>query len=201
MRNWFDAIGATITNSFRSKFDWTLEVITDGSINDLPSSLLSLIDGSLSGNSKQRVDRLGFTYPGVSPKCVHGLDVRVVVVRSVYRYMLRDSGYIVDIAVYREWSGYNTTGEPRMLSSVSMFHPVWDNEMDSIENTTRERNWDPKLRCFFEGENQSGGIHKFMEDVAFIQGLLSDAATVSNQPQTILPPSEEPEILSTVLDK
>jgi hypothetical protein len=40
-----------------------------------------------------------------------------------------------------------------------------------------------------------------MEDVAFIQGLLSDAATVSNQPQTILPPSEEPEILSTVLDK
>jgi hypothetical protein len=178
-----------------------LEVITDGSINDVPFSLLSLIDGSLSGNSKQRVDRLGFTYPGVSPKFVYGLDVRVVVVRSVYQYMLRDSGYIVEIAVYREWIGYNTTGEPRMLSSVSMFHPAWDDEMDSIENTTRERNWDPQLRCFFERENQSGGIQKFMEDVVFIQGLLSDAARVPKEPQTVLPPSEELVILSTVLDK
>jgi hypothetical protein len=85
------------------------------------------------------------SYPGVAPKHTHGLDVRAVVVRSVYQYLLKDSVYIIEIAVYREWGGYSTTGEPRILSSVSMFHPVWDYQMSSIENTTGERKWDPAL--------------------------------------------------------
>jgi hypothetical protein len=155
----------------------------------LPDQLLGLIDGSLSGNSKERKDCLGLSYPGVSPKVTYGLDVRTVVVRSVYQYLLRDSGYIVEIAVYREWNGYNTAGEPKMLSSVSMFHPCWDDQMGSIENTTRERNWDPKLKCFF-GEDQSGGIRKFIEDVVLIQGLLSDAARASKELQGFLFPFE-----------
>ena len=154
-------------------------------MNDLPDQLLSLIDGSLSGNSKERKDCLGLSYPGVSPKFTYGLDVRTVVVRSIYQYLLRDSGYIVEIAVYREWSGYNTTGPPKMLSSVSMFHPVWDDQMGSIENTTRARNWDPQLSCFF-GEHESGGTRKFMEEVVLMQGLLSDASRASKKLQGVL---------------
>jgi len=161
------------------KFDWTLEIITDGSIADLPSTMLSLIEGSLSGKSKEREDCLGLSYPGVSPSTQYGLDVRNVVVRSVYQYMLKETGYIVEIAVYREWDGCNTAKEPKMLSSVSMFHPVWDGQMDSIEYTTKERDWDRQLRCFFEGPDQNGGIPKFMEDVILIQGLLTDAARAS----------------------
>jgi hypothetical protein len=158
----------------------------------LPAPLLSLIDGSLSGNSKDQKDRLGFSYPRISPKVVYGLDVRIVVVRSVYQYLLRDSGYIVEIAVYREWNGYNTAGEPKMLSSVSMFHPVWDDQMDSIENTTRERNWDPQLNCLFERKDQGGGIRKFMEDVVLIQGLLSDSARASKEALSLVQGMDDP---------
>ena len=154
-------------------------------MSDIPDQLLSLIEGSLSGNSKGRKDCLGLSYPGVAPKFTLSLDVRTVVVRSVYQYLLRDSGNIVEIAVYREWNGYNTTGEPKMLSSVSMFHPVWDDQMNSIENTTSEREWDPELKCFF-GKDQSGGIRKLMEDVVLIQGLLSDAARASKELQNVL---------------
>jgi hypothetical protein len=125
------------------------------------------------------------SYPGVAPRFTNGLDVRTVVVRSVYQYLLRDSGYIVEIAVYREWNGYNTTGEPKMLSSVSMFHPIWDDHMNSIENTSSEREWDPELNCFFV-QDQSGGIPKFMEDVVLIQALLSDAARASKEQQNVL---------------
>lgn len=154
-------------------------------MNDLPDQLISLIDGSLAGNSKERKDCLGLLYPGVSPKFTYGLDVRTVVVRSVYQYLLRESGYIVEIAVYREWCGYNTAGAPKMLSSVSMFHPVWDDQMGSIENTTRSRNWDAELNCFF-GEDEGGGIRKFMEGVVLIQGLLSEAAGASKEQQGVL---------------
>lgn len=108
-----------------------------------------------------------------------------VVVRSVYQYLLKDSGYIVEIAVYREWNGYNTKAQPKMLSGVSMFHPVWDAEMGSIENTTFSRNWDPQLNCFF-GQGQNGGIQKFLEDVVLIQGLLSDAARAAKEHSGVL---------------
>lgn len=128
----------------------------------------------------------------ISPKFVYGLDVTIVVVRSVYQYLLRGSGYIVEIAVYREWNGYNTSGEPKMLSSVSMFHPVWDDQMDSIENTTRERDWDRQLNCFFERQDQGGGIRKFMEDVILIQGLLSDAARASREALSLVQGLDDP---------
>jgi hypothetical protein len=154
-------------------------------VDDLPDQLLGLIEGSLSGNSKGRKDCLGLSYPGVAPKHTHGLDVRAVVVRSVYQYLLKDSVYIIEIAVYREWGGYSTTGEPRILSSVSMFHPVWDDQMSSIENTTGERKWDPELHCFFGDDQSGGGIRKFMEDVAFIQHLLSGAARCK-EPRSVL---------------
>jgi len=72
-----------------------------------------------------------------------------------------------------------------MLSSISMFHPVWDDQMGSIENTTSVRNWDSQLNCFFGGE-EGDGFRKFMEDVILIQGLLSDAARASKAAQGVL---------------
>lgn len=145
-------------------------------MDDLPDQLLWLIEGSLSRTTKGRKDCLGLSYPRVAPKNTPGIDVRAVVVRSVYQYLLKDSGYIIEIAVYREWGGYSTTGEPKILSSVSMFHPIWDDQMSSIENTTGERKWDTELSCFFGDDQTGGGIQKFMEDVALIQGLLSGPA-------------------------
>lgn len=75
------------------------------------------------------------------------------------------------------------------MSSVSMFHQAWDDQMCSIENTSNDRTWDPQLKCFF-GDDEDRGIGKFMSDVIFIQGLLNHAARACKEHQTAFCPYE-----------
>jgi hypothetical protein len=59
-----------------------------------------------------------------------------------------------------------------------MFHPQWDLDMDSIENTTNERIWDRGLHTFFDNgiDQDSNGFENFLAEVKTIQGFLCDAA-------------------------
>jgi hypothetical protein len=113
----------------------------------------------------------------VSPRAPYGVDITSVVVRSVIQYKLDDSGYVVDIAIYRSWDGSNTLVEPAMATSVSMFHQAWDWEMESIENTTKERGWNKTLSHFFDnGLTQEGcGLQSLLAEIEVIQGFLSSA--------------------------
>ena len=89
--------------------------------------------------------------------------------------------------MYRTWEGCDTTKEPKMQSSVSMFHPTWDDEMESIEDmTTKERRWDKELECFFEAPGQMGGFPRFLDEVLLIQGMLNEAVRNSVRPQKVL---------------
>jgi hypothetical protein len=118
-------------------------------------------------------------YPGVSPLGSYNVEISSVVVRSVIQYMLQNSQYVVEIAIYRAWLGNEAEGEPKVSAGVTMFHQDWDLQMESIEeNTTDPRHWKSDLSSFFHiGNDGSGGLQGFLDEVGTIQGLLSDAAT------------------------
>ena len=153
----------------------------------MPAALQKLIEASLPLKDTELVDALGLTYPAVSVYAPKDIDIDRVVVRSVAQYKTQDSGYVVEIAIYRRW-GRSMRADPVMESSVSMFHPNWDLEMESIENTTKERAWDCRLRNFFEpGSGRENGLEHFLLEVQNIQGFLSAAnrdASVHGNPQT-----------------
>lgn len=107
----------------------------------------------------------------------HNIEVTSIVVRSVISYKMRDSGYVVEIAIYREWKAGSTNGIPEMNSGVSMYHPAWDYETENIERQDREREWDGKLSQFFDNgsTHESCGIGALRNEIAVVQDLLSAA--------------------------
>ncbi|KAH7323734.1 hypothetical protein BKA65DRAFT_481536 [Rhexocercosporidium sp. MPI-PUGE-AT-0058] len=158
------------------QLDWQLEVITDSEQFEVPSPLYALIKESISVKSKVRKDCHGLEYPEVTPSKYNKSDFRIetVVVRSVIQYKFLDSDFFVELAIFREWDGANTTGEPIMKASVSMFHPEWDTHMESIEHTTRIRDFGPGLANLFN--YQTEWLVPFLDEIAFTQGLLVDVA-------------------------
>ncbi len=96
--------------------------------------------------------------------------------KSVVQYKVEESGYVIEIAIYRGWDGSNTRDEPTVQAAVSLFHPNWDTQMEAIEHTTRVRNFGPGLRnLFHNGTDDGEGIEDFLTEVETIQGFLADA--------------------------
>ena len=124
------------------------------------------------------VDTLGLTYPRVAPpEEPFPLRVNKIVVRSISHYMFKESGYVIEISIYREWENRNTSPDPTVLAGVSLFHRNWDLEMESIEGTTKERKWDPQLRNFLPTRPaETDGVSHFFDAVRQVQGFLSEAA-------------------------
>ncbi|KAL5315570.1 hypothetical protein ACEPPN_016438 [Leptodophora sp. 'Broadleaf-Isolate-01'] len=158
------------------KLDWQLEVITDSEQFEVPSPLYALIKESISVKSKVRKDCHGLEYPEITPSrnSQSEFSIQSIVVRSVIQYKFLDSGFFVELAIFREWLGANTMGEPTMKASVSMFHPEWDTHMESIEHTTRIRDFGTGLTNLFN--YQTDWLIPFFDEVAFTQGLLVDVA-------------------------
>ncbi len=77
----------------------------------------------------------------------------------------------MEITLNRTWDRTDTSTEPSMTANVAMFHPQWDLEMESIEQSTDGRNWKRGLSTFFEN-----GFENFLAAVQTIQGFLSNAA-------------------------
>jgi hypothetical protein len=91
--------------------------------------------------------------------------------------MLQNSQYVVEIAIYRAWTGSKTECEPKVSAGVAMFHHDWDLQMEAIKNSTDRRHWKSDLSNFFcIGNDGSGGLQGFIDEVETIQGFLSDAA-------------------------
>ena len=153
-------------------WDWQLKVVSDNSRETIPEDIYSIIAESVTAKSRGLRDELGLEYPEIRPKNCYGVEIISTVLRSVIQYMLIDSGYIVEIAIYRIWQGSNTKVAPRMAAGVSMFHRSWDTEMASIEGSVGERGWTKDLVNFFDGER---GLKGFIDEVDNIQGHLIDA--------------------------
>ena len=143
---------------------------------------MSLLDSCLCGSTEERTDILGLPYPGINPAHPQGgFTVSSVVLKSVSQYKTQPGGYTVDVTIYREWDGYKTTMfengmktniDPKIKTSVSMWHPDWENEMASNEGTTREREWDRQLAKLFP----RGGLSSFLDDVQLVHGMLAASA-------------------------
>ncbi|PBP20676.1 hypothetical protein BUE80_DR008580 [Diplocarpon rosae] len=156
--------------------DCKLEVIADDEITNIPSEFYQLIRRSITAKSRVCVDKLGLEYPQVNPYSTSELRITGVVVKSVIQYKIVDSGHVVEIALYREWSGTATKEVPSMEASVSLFHPDWDEWMESIENTTRSRKFGDRLcNLFHDGTPGQGSMQTFFEKMTMVQGLLVDA--------------------------
>ncbi|KAL2062999.1 hypothetical protein VTL71DRAFT_6071 [Oculimacula yallundae] len=159
------------------QLDWQLEVRTDTERFDVPKPLYDLIHEAISVKSKVRKDPHGLEYPNVTPSKYNKLDYHItsIVVRSDIQYKLFESGFVVELSIFREWFGSTTSGEPTMSTSVSMFHPTWETELESIENTLRVRNFGPGLVNLFNG--QSPWLEPFLDEVNFTHGLLVDVTS------------------------
>lgn len=170
----------TNQSSSSSKFDWSLEIIQDGEIKCIPKTLQSFIAASLDSRSTELLDPVGLPYPAIALSAPKNFTVQSVVMRSVFQYQWISTSNTVEIAIYREWKGFNTRPAPVIQASVSMFNPDWDAEMDSIEHTTQERKWDRQLHNFFGKDgvsHKNTGLSGLMTEVREVQRLLSDAAT------------------------
>ena len=140
------------------------------------SAFQKLIEGSIS-KTRKRSDALGLLYPDIRLQYTPALTITKVVVRSTIQFASKSSGFVIEIALHRTWLGPDTRWEPTLNATVSTFHPQWDLDMLSIENTTDEREWDPRLNNFFcNGAGEEGnGFENFLSEVQTIQAFLSDA--------------------------
>ncbi|CCU81938.1 hypothetical protein BGHDH14_bghG005606000001001 [Blumeria hordei DH14] len=156
--------------------DWKLELIADNKdrVVDLPSDLRDLIKDSVPGKTELRRDVLGLDFPNVAPRSPSSsITITSVWVRSVVQYRKKDSGYIVEIAIYRKWETNKTTGDPMIFCSISMFHPDWDEETRDIFTTLGKRDWRDNLENFFKpGMQQPSGFHYFLNEIRTMQGFI-----------------------------
>lgn len=96
--------------------------------------------------------------------------------RSAAQYILKDSSYLVEIAIYRQWAGMDTSSEPNIVAGVSMYHHQWDYQMRSFEDSPSPRIWSRDLSDFFgDTEGGSNRLAKFLSEVEIVQELLSEA--------------------------
>lgn len=171
----------TADRSDSRQVDYSLQIITDRPI-DIPPALIkefeTLVKGSISIKG-HRQDLFGLRYPRILPRFNRELQATKLVMRSVLRYAFQNSGYVVEIIVNRTWEGPNTSPEPHIAAGVALFHPQWDLEMGSLENSTEGRKWKRGLGNFFES-----GFETFLIDVQSIQEFLLVAAKEAEEDAT-----------------
>lgn len=163
----------------RRQIDWALELITDNMVKDPEPEWESYISKCIA-TGEPRHDSLGLPYPAIILRYDNKIRIKTAVVRSKISYMLANSGYHIDLTIYREWYSTNdqpnATLEPVIKAGVSMYHPQWDSEMLSIEETTIQRFWDDQLSQLFDtGPRERPGhvIDHFLGEVDYVAGLLS----------------------------
>ncbi|KHJ33093.1 hypothetical protein EV44_g0984 [Erysiphe necator] len=158
--------------------DWKLELIADNKdkVLSLPPELRTLIKDSIPVNNRFRIDALGMQYPDIAPSPSHLVFISSVIVRSIIQYRMKSSGFIIEIAIYREWIGAITKGEPEIFCSISMFHPCWDDETQDLSNKTYGRAWKNDLSNFFiESDQHTTGLEYLLAQIRTVQDYIIQA--------------------------
>lgn len=159
------------------QIDWDLEIITDNEIK-VPESLEYLAQTSVTTRTPVCTDALGLSYPDVNPRARLGVEITGFLVKTTFEYALPDSGYVLELAVYRKW--LERGEEPEITAGFSMYHRHWDDNMQKLPRTSK-RDWDDPLKEFFgrcSAKNEvpgDEGVKIFLAEVERIQGLMADA--------------------------
>lgn len=93
-------------------------------------------------------DKYGLKYPRIAPRDQPDLRIDKVTLQSLYRFKTRTGGYCLEFAFNRNWIGSSTVPEPEVTAGVSMFHDLWDTEMEP-NPTTADRDWRKDMSNFF----------------------------------------------------
>lgn len=168
----------TRTIDVESGLDWKLELIADNrdQVLSLPLELRTLIEDSVPTKTRLRTDVLGLQFPDVTPKPSHSIFISSIWISSAIKYRMKESGYILEIVIYRKWAATTTQGDPEMFCSVSMFHPDWDDETRDLSTKSSGRNWKNDLSNFFKKVDESKtGLEYFLSQVRRVQGYILQA--------------------------
>ena len=167
------------------------EVVTDSiakneDFSNERCAIDSMVEGSVSPKTLRREDKYLLPFPEVQPRSTPDLRITNITVKSAVQYALKNSGYVVEVAIYRDWPDLITLWNPSMNAAVSIFHPLWDSVMGKMKEGADERGWDRKLGKFFDysqDENENG-FESFLAEVQAIQGFLCDATKeVEREPE------------------
>ncbi|KAF7950623.1 uncharacterized protein EAE97_002175 [Botrytis byssoidea] len=154
--------------------DWTIEIISetagtvvDSSFQDLVQSCLQpyVRTGLNTRRMEERKDKYGFVYPRITPRVQAGLRVEKVTLQSIYRFKTQKGGYCLEFTINRNWDGLSTVAEPDVCAGVTVFHDLWDTDMEANDHTTMVRDWQRDMSNFFP----AGGFEDFVEE---LDGLL-----------------------------
>ncbi|THV46754.1 hypothetical protein BGAL_0362g00040 [Botrytis galanthina] len=150
--------------------DWTIEIISetagtvvDSSFQDLVQSCLQpyVRTGLNTRRMEERKDKYGFVYPRITPRVQAGLRVEKVTLQSIYRFKTQKGGYCLEFTINRNWNGLSTVAEPDICAGVTVFHDLWDTDMEANDHTTMDRDWQRDMSNFFP----AGGFEEFVEEL------------------------------------
>ncbi|KAF7951887.1 hypothetical protein EAE96_007184 [Botrytis aclada] len=150
--------------------DWTIEIISetagtvvDSSFQDLVQSCLQpyVRTGLNTRRMEERKDKYGFVYPRITPRVQAGLRVEKVTLRSIYRFKTQKGGYCLEFTIDRNWNGLSTVADPDICAGVTVFHDLWDTDMEANDHTTMDRDWQKDMSNFFP----AGGFNGFVEEL------------------------------------
>lgn len=155
-----------------SELDWCLEIIA-GTQVPLSAELMEKVKKTVNTLEPVQYDELGFPFPNINPIARIGIMVTKLLIKTTFEYALVDSGYIVEISVYRERVNF-LKQDVDISVGFSIYHPDWDVSMKELHSTSDTRPWDNPLKEFFN-HNPSQGVDTFFCIVEKVQGLLADA--------------------------
>jgi hypothetical protein len=156
-----------------STLDWCLEVVTNNTLKKIPQEFYGLAVNSSVGKSADRADQLGWPYPSIVLQVPPGVTVDNTWIKSIIRYRIMDTSYILEASVYRRWQGPDTKKEPSVLCGVSVYNKEWDILMSPEESVIQGRNWAIGLNELFpNAAGPNSGFSDFISKIKIVQSFL-----------------------------
>ncbi|KAI9732508.1 MAG: hypothetical protein M1818_007546 [Claussenomyces sp. TS43310] len=167
------------------KFDWSVELVTDAQILKPTRDLQNLI-GMCKPSTTGRVDSNGLLYPSVSLSTPPGIAIDEVLVKSVTRYRVLRTPFLVEITIYHRWNTPDTAGDPLTQCGVTLYNKDWDLLLSPRDRVPDLRGFSRGLDELFPSlsDNQSG-FAGFVDSITRVQGILSkvqETVSETNRP-------------------
>ncbi|KAI1630980.1 hypothetical protein F4809DRAFT_205841 [Biscogniauxia mediterranea] len=101
-------------------------------------------------------------YPKISLSSRHALATffKTVAIKSVYRFDWKATGYIVEIAINRRWSGIKdmaNRAEPGVDFNLSIYGESWDEDVQMARDGAAGNLWGEDLQFLFGNEDYGQG--------------------------------------------
>jgi hypothetical protein len=154
------------------KLDWCLEIVINDKLKAIPQAFQQLVIKSLPGKSLEGTDLPGLSYPSITLQVPSGVAIDNTCVKSITRYRLRDTSYILEASIYRRWDGADTKSPPSVLCGVSLYNKEWDFIMGP-EGVIEDREWNVGLAELFPSDTgPDNGFSDFLSKVKTVQSFL-----------------------------